>query len=801
MVKYGKRFRKKQLVEWREKYFNYKAYKKRIKSLVKEKNEDEFVIKNDGERENEIGKWTFKLEEDLDKDIKKLYIFFSSKERLIYQKVNKLLHMKEEYGDFDLEDYLSQYNDLNELSVLSLNISEFIYYNLKAIIKILKKYDKKVIGQEFKNIQIKINFIQAKLEEQNSDILYLLKFKIIDEANLIMENLIKTLKEQFKLNKNKLSYNTENEVENKLIDEVQDINQAETFIEKNHDKIKSNIKKIDKISAKVTSLFLPWKDFLRISSDINSKLIQITKENTSSMSNESFSNLIKRSVVDTISFSKENKYNVIIVLIHGFLFMFSFSVIIPSYTSIFNHFDKEKDRYLWGILMLMVPLGSLFNYLYENIFFKKSTKTPIIISCFGLMAGNLLYSFAPHFDKFALIFIGRFLIGLFNLRTHNKMYILNFLLQKDISHYLTMFHTFSMLGLSFGFLINTGLLNIDSDEDNEDIFNKNTLGSFFAACCSLILLLVAICVFTEARSKYFNMTTLQMFGDGILNENSNDLPSGELTKNDDENLETEVKRQSVILKDIDLKLGNFNRLSHFDDTNLVVKSINELAQKEENSLDYLFNAFIVYLVVVFTTQFINESIYINSFIFIDQESDDDDYWKISLALGGSCFLSLLVELSLSCKNLFITEKNLLIILLIFLLLNNSFLIVLEYYDKEKEFYYSLIIINILSNLTEKYAAHLFLYIIPENYYVCCTHGNIIINIFAMSSKILCSGLMIILDVLSFENYNYTMFITMTFLSFISLCLYLIFYQDIRVKAISRIMKKISKDDTKIATEL
>ena len=344
MVKYGKKFRKKQFSEWREKYFNYKGYKKRIKSLVNEKNEDEFIIKKNYDKENEIANWTFQFEEDLDKDIKKIYIFFSNKERILYQKINKLLHMKEEYGDFELEDYLSQYKDLNELSVLSLNISEFIYYNLKAIIKILKKYDKKVIGQEFKNMKIKINFIQAKLEEQNSDILYLLKFKIIDEVNVIMENLITTLKEKFKSNKDKLNYNSENEVENKLIEGVQDINQAEIFIGKNHDKIRTNIKIIDRISAKVTALFLPWKNFLRISSDINSKLIQITKENSSSMSfNDSFNNIIKKSVVDTISFSKENKYNIMIILIHGLLYMFSFSVIIPSYTSVFSQFDKKKE--------------------------------------------------------------------------------------------------------------------------------------------------------------------------------------------------------------------------------------------------------------------------------------------------------------------------------------------------------------------------------------------------------------------------------------------------------------------------
>ena len=42
---------------------------------------------------------------------------------------------------------------------------------------------------------------------------------------------------------------------------------------------------------------------------------------------------------------------------------------------------------------------------------------------------------------------------------------------------------------------------------------------------------------------------------------------------------------------------------------------------------------------------------------------------------------------------------------------------------------------------------------------------------------------------------------MTGLSLISLLLYLIYYKEIRIKAINRIMKNNPKDEIKIATEL
>ena len=810
MGKYGKKFRKIQIVEWKEKYLNYKEYKQKIKVLVNEKNNKEYLSMNDNEKEKKISGWTFQFEDSLDKDIKKVYIFFSNKERTLYKKINKLLHMKEEYGNFELGDYLEQYKELNDLSILSLNISEFIYYNLKAVMKILKKYDKKIIGPEFKNLHIKMNYIKAKLEEQNSDILYLIKFKMIDEINLISETLIHSLKEQFKLNKDKLNINSQNDVENKLIDEVPEIGQAETLIKQNHETIKKNIKKIDKISAKITTLFLPWKNYLRISSDLSSKLLQITKENSM---NESLNTLVKRSIAETINFSKESKYNVLIILSHGFLYMFSYSVIIPAYTSNFLDLKTTDPKHLfkwWGLLMMMTPIGSLFSNFYETSFFRKSTKKPIIISCFGLMIGNILYAFTRKMDCFYLLFICRFIIGLFNLRTHNKMYLLNFLLKKDISFYLTIFHTLSMVGLGFGFLVKTVLIETEMKGESKETLNALNIGPFSAGFLSFCLLVLSFTLFTEAYSKYFNMTSLQTFSEGILNENGdNDENFGE-TNNihiDGENIENEVRKQSVLLKGINEQLGNVNRISSFDDTNLVVKSVYELTKQEEGSLNYLFNSFVIYLLIIFTTKLINESIYLNAILYNkkNKENDIEDKFtniktRIPTSLGCSCFISLIIELSLSCKDIFISEKNLLIILLFFLTCNSALLILLEYFDKG--YFYFFILESIIANLTQKYAAHLFLYIIPENYHLCKIHGNVVINIFSMLSMIIpCNLVFLFKNIEDDSNYKYMILIIMASLSFLSLIFYFIFYQDIRVKAIRRIMKDSTKDVVKISTEV
>ena len=782
MVKYGKEFRKKQNAEWKDKYFDYKGKKQMIKKYIEEK---EGYTDNDFSILSKLETWTSEFEDSLNKDIKKVYIFFSNKERTLYKKMNESLHLKKEDEILDLFGYLNVFDQLKDLSNLSLQMSYFIFYNLKAVIKILKKFDKKVVTQKNKDYQIKSNYIQTKIEEQNSDILYLIKFKMIDEVNVLLENLINNLMKEFKSNKDVLIDGDEEseECENKLIEELPEIAEATRIIKGSYDQIKNNIQEIDKVSTMVQNLFIPWKNFLRISTDINSKFLQITRE---SFYKEPADR--SQSLTQVIGFSKDTKHNIYIVLAHGFLYMFSFSVIIPTSTLIIGIFDKEfeNERMYWAVLMMMAPLGTLFNYLYETFLFKKSTKKPLIISCIGIIIGNTLYMISPGMKTIELLFVGRLICGLINLRTHNKMYIINYLTKKDVSFYLTMFHTTSIFGLAVGFLINAGLLFIESDNV---YFNKYTLGSLITVILSFILLVVSLAYFTEAHSNQFNINSMQMFGEGIMSEDDKVEHEGDVANT--------VKEKTMALKDIDSQLGNFNKENRFDDTNLVSKSVNELASREETHLNYLFKDFIIYFLIIFTTKFINESIFVNSYIFLDDDNNTDEQLIISIILGVSCILILLVELSLSCKYKFISERRLIIILLCLLLIINILFIVFN--GEIFSFYFLIALDNIVASVTEKYAAHLFLYIMPENYIVCRINGNVFINIFSMISRIICCALIFLsrFD----EIYNYIIFSVMTFLCFICFLLYLIYYKEIRIKAINRILTSNPTDEIKIATEV
>ena len=837
MVKYGKTFRQVQKKDWEDKYFNYKKMKQKIKKIGYEKESKDLSELNDIEKNEIINKWIKEFTDDLDKEIRITYIFFSKNEKKLYKDINIYLHIKEDYENYDLGDYLKQYEELKNLSNFSFDISKYVYYNLKALLKILKKFDKKIIGLKDKDNHITNNYIITKLEEQNSDILYLINFKMIDEVNVILEDLISCLKEQFKLNKNEfkssiIEYNeNDSSKEENLIEKKTNkinINQAINIMENNHKKINLNIKNIDTISYEITKLFLPWKEFLRISGDVSSRLIQLSKELISigDGRNDSIGFRNNKSIVDTISFSKQNSFNICITLYHAFLYMFSFSVIIPTYpdfissTKFWNHEEFiEKDKILfYGLLMMMAPSGALISYIYESNLFLYSTKIPFVLSSLALIIGNILYYISVHLNMFFLIFLGRLLIGLFNLRTHNKMYIMNFLLKKDVSFYLTMFHTFSMLGLCFGFLIN---IWTDTLPKENNFINKFTIGPLLSAILCFILFLLSIIFFTEARSNNFNITSMKSFisdpkksfvsNFSNSNENAKNINSDNLhnvsnlifEENINEEYQEELKNKTVMVNDINAQLGDFNRMSNFNDTNLVSLSISELACKEREKLKSLLISFLVYLLIIFTTKFINETFFIFLPIFIkdynDKKENDIELWVIPAVFGFSYLFVLIIEFALRHKNKIISEKNLLIILF---LLNLIADLILTFLRKKYSipFFIFLSLAIIFSNSIEKYSTHFFYSIIPQDYIVCKIQGNIFINVFSMLARIL-SSILVICFGTNYNSYDIIIYLSIFFLSFISLILFLVFYSDIRIKSISRIMNKLGKNDVKIATEV
>ena len=110
------------------------------------------------------------------------------------------------------------------------------------------------------------------------------------------------------------------------------------------------MKNIDLIAMATIRIFRPWKQFLRISSQVSSRLMQMNQSIFSGEDdadeNLRFSkNMRRKSLAYNITFSKENKYNILITLFHGFFYCFSFSVIIPTYKAYIDDFGTHEEFY------------------------------------------------------------------------------------------------------------------------------------------------------------------------------------------------------------------------------------------------------------------------------------------------------------------------------------------------------------------------------------------------------------------------------------------------------------------------
>lgn len=79
MVKYGKTFREVQVTEWEDKYVNYKKLKQTINKLIEDKNEKNLNDLSEIERNEIINNLIKEFTDELDKEIRMIYIFFSKR--------------------------------------------------------------------------------------------------------------------------------------------------------------------------------------------------------------------------------------------------------------------------------------------------------------------------------------------------------------------------------------------------------------------------------------------------------------------------------------------------------------------------------------------------------------------------------------------------------------------------------------------------------------------------------------------------------------------------------------------------
>ena len=418
----------------------------------------------------------------LDNEIKKIHIFYTSKETYLYENLNSQISV---YNNPQIKDNnpkkMEIIDDLSYMSQLCKSLINYVYLNIKVLIRILNIYDIKVIGVQY----ISFDFIKKYLSKNNGDLVYLLKFKILDESISAIEILFQKIKNDLESN-----YFKNNEKEKDKFNNFNEI-------------LMKNIKEIEKVYGEIFEELKPWEKYLNISLALptstyhsvfvntsfiadsipmsklgsekkktkkRSKTSPIINSNVEYLLNidDNIDNNEKNNLIDNnddkqkkeennnkkyISqtdlevekgfgnsdlfnkseifsyksnkvLSRSNLYNLGLLVLFGFFFSFSISILLPKMIIVINDYKLGDNLFLYGIVLSIPSIGNLLaKFIYLFLAKKFSFKVILAISSFFLIIYYFLLFIGLFLKDIIYIIIGRFILGFSFLKHLSKIYV------------------------------------------------------------------------------------------------------------------------------------------------------------------------------------------------------------------------------------------------------------------------------------------------------------------------------------------------------------------------------------------
>lgn len=757
---------------------------------------------------------------NIDQEIRKVYLFYSTIEREIYLQINTLLHRRKNYASYTMKDVYKELDSLVKVSHIARSFCFYINDNMMAIKKILKKFDKKM-NKFFGYVTVK--YLRSKLDNPNSDFSYMLQYKIIDESNALIEDMMKELKSNFlkgnrsinleksksnsyfennfitnqnqNLNQDLLSAhrenldNSNNNIHNDKSRSSFDASSISDF-EKKYDekslrlKIRRKIRELEKYTSSIdeTSHFRSkikdWNFYIKngytiINNHMNLKAMngeahrsmmvvhtQDDEEVIKKFLPESEINKLRRSSILSI----DNRSNIILSLMHTFLYMLIYS---SCQSTNSEYLQKiETDGIYSGLMMGLTPLASILSSITLSTWSNYSYKQPMIVSVTFFIIGSFLYASAYNFKSILMIAIGRFLIGLGSGRSVNRRYLIQFIPKTFITKFSFYYVLAGGVGYACGPLCSFIFIYLDTYDNVFDFFSFNiyTYPGWFGLIISLLMLILIFIGYSEPIKNDFNIFE------------PDECPKNILTS-----------EEKTMINEIDDKLKEINKENNFSDTNLVQYNIENIKIKQRTGFSYIYKCFLIMFSILFSLRVCNESLLIIFPYYLIKHDHSDKF--VSLYMTGSLFL--IIPSSLVFKKLTIKyprERKALIYLLILTLLFCIFII--DYiFDSVIKFCICFSFLIILTNLIESLSSSLLAKIIPPDWELGTFNAGFLITIATTLGKIFgCFMQTISALIAGKEN---IILITYGFCSFLFLFIVIIFicyYSELRVKALARLLK-------------
>lgn len=677
-------------------------------------------------------------------EIHNVYVFYLNQEKEIYNRTNEHLYKRKHINEMNESEVLEELNDLTEIAYLTYSFYLYSDLNIEAIHQILKYFDEHFISIN-NNTSLHKLFFKKYLSQNESDLKYILNFKIVIESTALLESYRKELIKLYPKNDD-------------IKTQAKELNEVLSYlIAKNTDRVNEDIYEVYNSNEKggVT------KQKKNIDVDIqNSYFIDVHKA-------DDYLKTLEESQYDKkmrIKMTTKNKLNIAILFIY--IVLNSIYYIIP-YSLIYLNFNGEKDSFKYfGVILCSTHIGTLLSRSIYSYFTKFKKAYIFYCICFIF---SFIFMILPSFIdsnlgiiNICLLSMSRFLLGLSNERIITRKYFILFIPESKMRCYSAIFLSTSY----FGFIIGVSLIFFIERFPIFINIKKELFLHLVGLIISIVHLLLIIIFFTEPNiDEKGNMLTQKILSISQVTDDVNEEDYKEykdiskkddryevkindkdklkedksnsfiLAENDHQSLKKEDEEggssnligknnEKVISKEelkglnsLEEDIIKMNDNSHFDDVNLLGNELERIKNNQINNNKAFRKSFLSFIITLFLCNMINEYILIKTPFILRKIYPKFEMQKIIVPATFIILILLSFPLIVFCRIIkkFDIEKRLLLIfyILVFIILVSIFLF--NHFEKsDKKYFLSVIfVVYLINNFLEGITHLLIEKIIPS----------------------------------------------------------------------------------------
>ena len=358
-------------------------------------------------------------------EVHNVYIFYLSIEKNIFTRVNKHSYSRQKYQNMNKDELLEELVDLTDITYLIYSFYSYIDLNIEAIHEVLKYYDDHF---QILNEDISMNklFFRKYLSKKESDLKYILSFKIIIESSALIETYYQEI---LKLNKSK-----------EIKAQVRELKEVLSYLnEKNTDRVNDDIYEVY-LKQKRTHYNEIIKNKKNYKIDIqNSYFIDVHQQ-------EDYYKRLGEKQYDAeinIRTTRKNINNLILLYLHTFIY--SFYYIMPYLSYYFYYIENGIEFYYLGFILTSTHVGNFISKIIINFSENYKLRFLVLSTCFIISFSLSVISEIFLQDKnitkndklvyLILNLFARFIYGFSCGRLMTRKYIMLFLPESEIKYY------------------------------------------------------------------------------------------------------------------------------------------------------------------------------------------------------------------------------------------------------------------------------------------------------------------------------------------------------------------------------